>query len=155
MTLRKADFSVTLGAGGLGYDDVHLRSSVRDRGARVERVVFDRTDGNDGDPHMVNLTVSELDDVSDETWNDSAETYALGRQLVFIPRGAANTDSRLDEFVPRVSVVTAVGASPTTDVMDARPFIETADIRVEVTGGVEGDVYTGTVYYETAGDYRF
>lgn len=155
MTLRKAVFAVTVGAGGVGSDDAHLRSSVRDRGARIERVAIDRSAALLGPTLGPTVTISELDNVADEDWNDSTEDYALGRQLVFIPASAKNSDGVIDSFAPRASVVTNVGASPTTDVLDARPFIETSDLRCDVAGGTEGDEYTVTVYYQTAGDYRF
>lgn len=142
MTLRKAEFSLTADDAGLASDDVRIRPSIAARHGRLHSVVLERDATAQG---MPNIAVSELNDVSDADWNDTAETVALGEILMFIPAG--------DE-PGRVGAQDVFYAADYHD-PDADPLIMSDQLRVELTGAVPGSVYTVTVHYETAGDYRF
>src|SRR3990170_4105377 len=98
MAFKKATFEVTIAAGQTeGYDDVSLSPSLTTRNAKLERLriavrsvmrsrstrnaklerlrITDRTAAFAGGPCF---TLSELDNVEDEDWNDTDETVALG-----------------------------------------------------------------------------
>ena len=153
MTLRKAAFSITCDTNGMGVDDVRLPINTFGRHAQLYRVVVDRA-ACFGSP---SVCISELDDVEDAAWNDTAETLALGRQLAFIDRGLSATegDGLIDSYDVRVNAVTLFGETPSVNAPDALVLIKTNDIRCEVNGANSGDVLAVTLYYETAGDYRF
>jgi len=163
MTLRKAVFEVACDTNGMGYDDIRLRPSISTRKARVEMVTLDRRyeEASTGTERIgfgrPTITLIQLDDVSGEDWNDSAEDYALGKQLVFIDTKVTQSTAHThgDEWAPRHAITTTEGVTPTYDVLIGQELIDTNDVRCEINGANSGDYFRVTLYYETAGDYRF
>jgi hypothetical protein len=168
MSLRKAEFEIVTDTNGTGYDDIHLRPSIAARTGRIEAVVVDRTDINDDSDTAYGfawptITINELVDVSNATlypWNDSAEDLMLSRQLFFVDTKAAPIDdaSHVGEFwaySPRKPGMTEFGEAGATDVLVAPELIRVDDVRCLITDGGDAQTWRVTMYYETAGDYRF
>ncbi len=154
MTLRKGVFTITCADDGNGYDDVHLPTSTGSRRAQALKVEVDRSAAV-GDP---NFTISELVEVADPDDTDTSyDEQQLGKQVVFIERGATPSEQGelVDFYDTRVPVQSVFGVRPSTDVPVAPVIFAQNDLRCEVFGGVDGDVFTVTLYYESAGDYRF
>lgn len=175
MTMRKAVFTVTCDDHGTGSDDIHLRPSIGTRGARILMVRLARGDGAAATwgGEMPTITISELIDVHDTAtydWNDSDEDFQLSKQLVYIDTQVVQSTANIevDEWDPRHAIVSLEGDTPTYDVLVGERLITTDYVRCELyhpvimsatseaNNNVTADnVYTVTMYYETAGDYRF
>lgn len=156
MAFKKATFEVTIAAGQTeGYDDVSLSPSLTTRNAKLERLrITDRTAAFAGGPCF---TLSELDNVEDEDWNDTDETVALGNQMFYADmhtHASAFLDGR-ELFIPRANIVDMLGAAPPFDVRVGQVLIRTRRVRLEVMHAEAGDVYVVDMFYETSGDWRF
>jgi hypothetical protein len=151
MALHQADFSITTNAFGYGEDDLRLRPVSATRAFKLAGVTFETDDGA-GNPA---LCIRELDEDED---TDGTTIYTDGDQLFFIttPYGSGSDHQmRSPTFIlPRTEAYeedgTWISAADAGDIISSSRFI-----RVEVTDGGSSKTYTGTVFYETAGDYRF
>lgn len=153
MAFKRVTFTVTCDTNGVGSSTATLPiPSSPSRHAFAEGVAFSSTAGVG---QAFTLTVSENDDVSTQTWNGTAETRQLGRQLAFLDdaaRSALNDDQR-GYFGIRHVAVDEFGVAGT--ILDTRIPIRTKYLKCEIYGAASGDVVTVDFYYETAGDYRF
>lgn len=151
MALHTADFSITTDAFGYGEDDLRLRPVASNRPFRFIGVTFETDDGA-ANP---SLTVRELIEDEDE---DGNAIRLDGDPLFFThaPYGSPSAnDSRTPAILqPRTEVYeeegTFVSAADAGEILSVKRYIQ-----VEVTDGGASKTYTGTVFYETAGDFRF
>lgn len=145
MALRRSVFTVTCGSDGNGYDDnslsgVPVNSS---RPAMLHAVTIDVRAAVL--KPLPSVTVTALNDVSSAAWNDTAEDYELSDQIYFVDTLLDYTTYPSKDEVYEYQLDSATG----------RALINEKHVRCEVTNGGASDVYTVTLYYETAGDYRF
>lgn len=159
MALHRATFEVTCDSNGQGSDDVSLKlPSTLVRHATVEMVTVDISDAVGLAP---TITINELIDVTDEDWNDSAETTVLGRQLFYVDLATPaaltqmNTYDGVYEYDPRHPVIGIDGSTPTYDVIVANELIRRKVVRCQVYSAAPSDPVTVDLYYRTSGDYRF
>lgn len=150
MALHQADFSITTDAFGYGEDDLRLRPVSSSRAFRLVGITFETDDGA-GNP---SLTLRELDEDS----SSGTTVYTDGAQLFFTttPYGSPSDHQNQTPTIiqPRTEAYEEVGdwisAADAADIISSSRYI-----RVEVNDGGSSKTYTGTVFYETAGDYRF
>lgn len=150
MALHQADFSITTDSFGYGEDDLRLRPVSATRSWRLVAVTFETDDGG-GNP---TLTVRELDEDTSET----PSVFTDGDQLFFTttPYGSGSDhEMRTPTHIqPRTEAYEEngdwVSAADAADIISCSRYV-----RVEVTDGGASKTYTGTLFYETAGDYRF
>lgn len=151
MALHQADFSITTDSFGYGEDDLRLRPVSATRAYKLVGVTFETDDGA-GNP---TLTIRELDEDEDDS---GVAIYTDGDQLFFTttPYGSGSDHQMRSPTIlqPRTEAYEEQG--DWISAADAGDILSTARyIRVEVTDGGASKTYTGTVFYETAGDYRF
>lgn len=150
MALKRAEFTLTADAFGVGADTVHIPiPATPERPVFLEAVSFDDTAAV-GRAASFSLYESNVDDYE-------------GRQLFFIDgasipaaefvTGASGAVEASPSVVyPRVSAVDAYGVSSS---LGARILMRSNYLRARLVGCTSGDVYTVVAYYETAGDQRF
>lgn len=166
MSTQRAIFTVTADTNGMGSADVTMKLPTElTRHAYLSDVAIDVRSAVSKAPMV---TISSLDDVSSVTLDSTGTAdptgtdYALGEQLFTVDLSDSGATpiypSRTDvyDFAPRrPSQVSPGGAVTTSGDAEARAIIRTKKVRCEVDKVSSGDVVIVSVYYETAGDYRF
>ena len=140
MAIKRTTFTCTTSALGVAEDDARLSGTIT-TGARHSFLEAVRV--NDSAATLPALAV-RIYQLEDDDNGDEQEGTLLFSALnpvsdgVYYPRVAGH-----DEFGVALSGATG------------RILLRSTSVRVSVEGGATGDVYTVTVYHETAGDYRF
>lgn len=143
MATHRAAISVTVGAGGWGSADASLKlPSSLARHAQLLAVAVNSDSAVAGSPH---ITLTELDVDSDGAATEGQILY-----YTEAPRDVPVTVVSQERVVDQDDVV--LSSSLTAGGLQ---FIRTKSIRCDIDNAVSGDVFVVSVYYETAGDYRF
>jgi len=137
MAFKKVAFPVTVAASGQGYDDATL--PIPASSARPARVDGFELDLSAAFGPVQSVTLLEVDSAGD-----------FVRQVFFAD--AATLSAFPDVVFPREDVVDENGASIAGAV--ERLLLRSKYLRC-IVDGTPADVVTVTLYYESAGDYRF
>jgi hypothetical protein len=136
MATRRNTAEITLGAGGVGSDDLSIYPTTNNRFNGVRAIVV-RTDA----PGRLSVDVREIDIDDDDEETDGDLLFH-----VYQPRDG-------HAYYPQTGTVDEAGAALATSGQPVR--ISTRKLRVDVSGGAVDDVVYVDVFTESPGDQRF
>jgi hypothetical protein len=161
MTLRKAVFTITTGADLQATDDANLSGYAGTRGAWLEFVTIDDSQASVSGFASVGIYQVDTDDDANSTELERVQLFQLDGPIdsggpnsltKYFPRFTSGTDTDSKTVHP------LDGDTSTFDAARQLIYSRNVRCRLEFKPGitpVAGDVYTVTMWYETAGDYRF